>query len=191
MWNRLQMQFGELQWPTYCESEYCCESSYLTLVFIVLQRTDWLMIVTEINKVALQCKNSNSHFLPCRSCSNSFEVAWRVQLRCDAVFMTSSPSSTPRFSLLAVNFRTTLNKITSRRFQQHLQKAPLCVVESGFIFSFSPIPQLSQYHRPNPRSKSLSPCSAETPQYRVRKCVHEGKPRATNRSRVNPITSAV
>jgi len=29
------------------------------------------------------------------------------------------------------------------------------------------------------------------PQYRVRKCVHEGKPRATNRSRVNPLTSAV
>jgi len=29
----------------------------LTLVFIVLQTTDWLMIMTEINKVALQCKN--------------------------------------------------------------------------------------------------------------------------------------
>jgi len=28
----------------------------------------------------------------------------------------------------------------------------------------------------------------KTPQYRVRKCVHEGKPRATNRSRVNPTT---
>ena len=70
-------------------------------------------------------------------------------------------------------------------------KKNLCVVESCFTFSFSPIPQLSQYHRPNPRSKSLSPCSVKTPQYRVRKCVHEGKPRVTNRSRVNPITSAV
>jgi len=32
------------------------------------------------------------------------------------------------------------------------------------------------------------PCSVKTSQCRVRKCVHEGKPRATNRSRVNPIT---
>ena len=112
-----------------------------------------------------------------------------MQLRCDAVFMTSSPSSSPRFSLLAVIFRTTMNKITSRRFHQHLKKH-LCVavVESDFTFSFSPLPQLSQYHRPNPRSKPLSPCSIKTTQYRVRKCVHESKPRATNRSRVNPIT---
>ena len=28
-------------------------------------------------------------------------------------------------------------------------------MESCFTFSFSPIPQLSQYHRPNPRSKSF------------------------------------
>jgi len=168
----------------------CCKSSYLTLCCIVLQRTDWLMIMTEIKK-------TNSHFLPCRSCSNSIKVTWRLQLRCDAVFMTSSPSSSLRFSLLAVIFRTTLNKITSRRFQQHLQKAllcsgtykkHLCVVESAFTFSFSPIPQLLQYHRPSARSKSLIPCSVKTPQYRVRKCVHEGKPRATNHSRVNPIT---
>ena len=62
------------------------------------------------------------------------------------------------------------------------------VVESVFTFSFSPIPQLSQYHRPTARRKYLSPCSIKTPQYRVRKWVHEGKPRATNRLRVNPIT---
>jgi len=101
--------------------------------------------------------------------------------------MTSSPSSSPRFSLLAVIFWTTgtLNKITSRRFQQHLQKAPLC---NGITFSFSLIPQLSQYHRPSARNKSLSPCSVKTPQYRVRKCVYEGKPRATYRSGVNLIT---
>jgi len=36
------------------------------------------MMVTEINKVY------NSHFLPCRSCSNSIKVTWTVQLRCDA-----------------------------------------------------------------------------------------------------------
>ena len=35
-------------------------------------------------------------------------------------------------------------------------------MESCFTLSFSPIPQLSQYHRPNPRSKSLSPCSVKT-----------------------------
>jgi len=29
-------------------------------------------------------------------------------------------------------------------------KKHLCVVESGFTFSFLSIPQLSQYHRPNP-----------------------------------------
>jgi len=32
------------------------------------------------------------------------------------------------------------------------------------------------------------PCSVKTIQYRVRKSVHEGKPWATNRSRVNAIT---
>ena len=85
-------------------------------------------------------RQTTSHFRPCRSCSNSIKVAWRVQLRCHAVFMTSSPSSSLRFSLLAVILRTTLNKITSRQFQQHLQKAPLC---SGirlhlFTFTYSP-----------------------------------------------------
>ena len=59
LWDRLQLRFGELQQPTYCALllTKCCESSYLTLCCIVLQRTDWLIIVTEINKVALQCKN--------------------------------------------------------------------------------------------------------------------------------------
>jgi len=60
LWNTLQLHFGESQWlPTVRRFllTKCCESSYLTLVFIVLQRTDWLVIVTEINKVALQCKN--------------------------------------------------------------------------------------------------------------------------------------
>ena len=32
-------------------------SHILTLSCIVLQRIDWVMILTEINKVALQCKN--------------------------------------------------------------------------------------------------------------------------------------
>ena len=132
----------------------CCESSYLTLCCIVLQRTDWLIIVTEINKV---CKKTNSHFLLCRSCWDSIKVTCRLQLRCDVVFMSSSPSSSPRFSLLAGIFRTTLNKITSRRFQQHLRKARFCSGISFhlFIFTYS---QLSQYHRPSARSKSLSPC---------------------------------
>ena len=62
-------------------------------------------------------------------------------------------------------------------------------MESAFTFSFSPIPQLSQYHSPSTRSKSLSPCSVKTLQYRVRKRVHEGKPSATNRSRVNSIVT--
>ena len=79
---------------------------------------------------------------PCRSCSNSIKVTWRVELRCDAVFMTWSPSSSPRFwfSLLAVIVRTTLNEITSRRFQQHLQKEPLCsgIMLHLFIFTYSP-----------------------------------------------------
>jgi len=90
--------------------------------------------------LAFQCVKTNSHFLPCRSCSNSIKVAWRVQLRCDVVFMTSSPSSSPQFSMLAVIFRTTLNKITSRRFQQHLQKAPLCngIRLHLFVFTYSP-----------------------------------------------------
>ena len=80
---------------------------------IVLQRTGWLMIVTEINKLALQCKN-NSHFLPCRSCSNSILKSLE-DCNYDATRFSRnrgvSPSSTPRFFLLAVIFRTTLNKI--------------------------------------------------------------------------------
>jgi len=58
LWNRLQLQFGELQKPTTVRRfllTKCCESSYLTLVFITLPRTDWLMIVTEINKVVRKC----------------------------------------------------------------------------------------------------------------------------------------
>ena len=67
-------------------------------------------------------------------------------------------------------------------------KKYLCVVESAFIFSFSPLPRLSQYHGPSAHSKSLSLCRVKTLQYRVRKCAHEGRLRVTNRSRVNPIT---
>jgi len=117
----------------------CRESSLFTLCCIALQKTDWLMIVTEINKVDCNVK-TRSHFLSCRSCSNSIKVTWRLQLRCDAVFMASSPSSSPRFSLLAVIFRTTLNKITSRRFQLHLQKAPLCsgITFHLFLLTYSP-----------------------------------------------------
>ena len=119
----------------------CCESSYLTLCCIVLQRTDWLMILTELNKVALQCKNKLPFPALRRSCSNSIiKVTWTGQLRCDAVFMTSSPSSSLRFSLQAVIFRTTLNKITSRRFQLHLRKAHFCngISFHLFILTFSP-----------------------------------------------------
>ena len=67
-------------------------------------------------------------------------VTWRVHLRCDAVFMTSSPSSSLRFSLLAVLFRTTLNKITSRLFQLHLRKAPFCSGISFHLFIFTYFP---------------------------------------------------
>jgi len=103
-------------------------------------------------------------------------------------FMTSSPSSFLKFSLLAIIFQTILNKITPRRFQQHLQKAPLCSGISFHLFTYSPIPQLSQYYRPSARSKSLRPCSVKTPQYWVCKCVHKSKSRVTNRSCVNPVT---
>jgi len=120
---------------------------------------------------------THSHFL------NSIKVTWRVQLRCDAVSMTSSPSNSLRFSLLSVIFRTTLNKTTSRRFQLHLRKAPFC---SGISFHLLPsfCNAIGQPHEANLQV----PCSVKTPQYPVRKCVHKGKPRATNRSRVKPIT---
>ena len=120
---------------------------------------------------------TDSHFL------NSIKVTWRVQLRCDVVFMTSSPSSSLRFSLLAVIFWTTLNKTTSQRFQLHLRKAPFC---SGISFRLFPsfCNAIGQAHETNLQV----PCSVKTPQYRVRKCVHKGKPRVTNRSRINSIT---
>ena len=43
---------------------------------------------------------------------------------------------------------------------------------------------IGQAHETNLRI----PCSVKTPQYQVRKCVHESKPKATNGLRVNPIT---
>ena len=141
---------------------------------IVLQRTDWLLIVTEI-KVALQCKNLTPISCPVEACNY------------DAIYMTSLPSSSPRFSLLAVIVRTTLNKITPRRFQQHLQKAPLCngITFHLFIFTYFPAFAIPQAKRTKQIFESLQCKSA---QHRVRKCVHEGKPRATNRSRFNQIT---
>jgi len=69
----------------------------------------------------------------CTSRLKSAITMWR------AVFMTSSPSSSPRFSLQAVIFRTTLNKITSRRFQQHLQKVPLCSGTVAFNLCVAPL----------------------------------------------------
>ena len=146
----------------------CYESSYLTLVFNntaekrLVNDRDW----NQQSCFAMWKLTPISCPVEAVRCSNSIKATWRVHLRCHALFTTSSPSSSPRFSLLAVIFRTTPKKITPRRFQQHLQKN-LCVVESCFTFSFSPIPQLSQYHRPNPRSKSLSPCSIKMPQFRV------------------------
>ena len=64
------------------------------------------------------------------------------------------------FSLLAVIFRTKLNKITSRRFQLHLRKAPFCsgITFHVFIFTYSP---LLQYHRPSARSKSPNSLQCE------------------------------
>ena len=118
----------------------CCGSSYLTLCCFVLQRIAWLMILTKINNVTLQCKNKLPFPALQRSCSNSIKVTWTVQLRCDAVFMASSPSSSLGFSLLAVIFRTTLNKTTPRRFQLHPRKAPFCSGISFhlFILIYSP-----------------------------------------------------
>jgi len=88
-----------------------------------------------LNSTKLLCNvKTNSHFLPCRSCSNSIShLKSAITMR--RGFMAWSPSSSPRFSPLAVIFRTTLNKITSRRFQQHLQKKPLC---SGIMLHLFP-----------------------------------------------------
>jgi len=146
----------------------CCESSYFTLCCIVPQRLDWLMVLTEINKVVLQCVEKNKLPFPaCRSYSNSIQVTWRTQLGCDAVFMTSSPSGSLRFLLIAVIFRT----VTFRRFQLQLWKSLFCRGISFHLFIFT--------YSPNWRVSDSSPLA-----YRR---VHEGKPRAMNRSRVNPM----
>ena len=80
---------------------------------------------------------TNSHYLPCREAVQILLVTGTVQLRCDAVSMTSSPSSSLPFSLLAAIFRTTLNKITSRRFQLYLLKAQFCSGISFHLFIFT------------------------------------------------------
>jgi len=86
------------------------------------------MIVTEINKMALQCKNLTPVSCP----AEAVQILLKSLEECNY--------DATRFSLLAVIFRTTLNKITSRRFQQHLQKARLCSVIRLhlFIFTYSP-----------------------------------------------------
>jgi len=114
-----------------CGIGYSCNlvnCSSLPTVHRLLLTKCWILIFDTL----LYCKAEdrlvndhdwNRHLLTpischvdCKSCSNSIIVTWRLQLRCDAVFMTSLPSNFPRFSLLAVIFRTTLNKITSRQF---------------------------------------------------------------------------
>jgi len=71
-----------------------------------------------------------------RSYSNFIQVTWRTQLGCDAVFMTSSPSGSLRFFLLALIFPN----VTFRRFQLQLWKAPFCSDISFhlFIITYSP-----------------------------------------------------
>ena len=165
----------------------------------------------------------------------------RVIMACELYCCLLPQCEAVRICRLGFPIATVLHWIKSHRGDSNnTYKKDLCVVESCFTVSYSPIPQLSQNHRPNPRRKSLSPCSVKTPKYRahgkhlltiaadgvplwvlvihcqpqatqkkwrsaqliidndgmghddrVRKCFHEGKPRATNRSRVNPITSAV
>ena len=61
--------------------------------------------------------------------------------------------------------------------------APFCSVISFHLFPIF-CNTIGQAHEANLQV----PCSVKSPHYRVRKCVHKGKPRATNRSRVNPIT---
>jgi len=141
LWNRLQLQFGELQCLVFIDYDLLSAVNphiWHSVVLYCRVQTGWW---SWLKSTKWLCSvKTNSHFLPCRSCSNSVKVTWRVQLQCDAVFMTSSPSSSLRFSLLAVVFRTTLNKITSRRFHQHLRKAPFCSGISFhlFIFTYSP-----------------------------------------------------
>ena len=95
----------------------------------VVNYPDW----NQPSGFAMCRKKTNSHFLPCRSCWNSIEVNWRVQLKCDAVFMTSSPSS-------SVISRPTLKSRLSD--SNYTYEKHVSVVESAFTFSFSPIPQL-------------------------------------------------
>jgi len=52
------LQFCELQYLLF--TDYDLQSAvnhHISHCYIVLQRIDWLMILTEVNKVALQCKN--------------------------------------------------------------------------------------------------------------------------------------
>jgi len=120
-----------------CEEANCSEKfgSFLACfkwVFGFFQQFCWpfLAFFEKINLATLPCREAVQMLLP----------TWRGQLRCDTVFMTSSLSSSLRFSLLAVIFRTTLNKITSRRFQLHLRKASFCsgISFHRFIFTYFP-----------------------------------------------------
>ena len=136
----------------------CRESSHLTLCFIAVQKIDWSWLKSI--KWLCNMQKKNSHFLLRGSCSNSVKVTWSVQLRCDAVFLTTSPSSSILFSLLVVVFvlhetKSPLGE-SNYTYEKHVS-----VMESLFTFSYSPLSQLSQYHRPSARSKSSSSLQCE------------------------------
>jgi len=120
----------------------CCESSYLTLVFIVLQTTDWLMIVTEINKVGLQCKKLTPISCPVEAVQ--ILVKSLEECNCD-----ETRFSTPHRPAVLHDFFCWLLFFGLHKIKSHLGDSNntytkhVCEVDSGFTFSFSPIPQLS------------------------------------------------
>jgi len=109
----------------------CRESSYLTLCCTEPQKIGWLLILTEINQVALKCPGIKRTPISCPE--EAVQILWKSyeEYNCDmwgqrcVFFLTSLPGIALRFSLLALIFRTVLNWITSRRFQPHLPKPHL------------------------------------------------------------------
>ena len=129
------------------------------ILLLVVQRIDWLMILTEINKVALQCKNKLPFPAQCKSKLPypAVQILLKSLEQCnyDATRFSWPHRPAVLYDFLCWLLFCRLRWIKSRlgdsnyTYEKHLS-----VVESAFTFSFSPIPQLSQYHRPSERSNS-------------------------------------
>ena len=107
------------------------------------------MILTEITKWLCNVK-TNSHFVPCRSCSNSVKSHLKSTFMMRRGFHDLIAQQFFRIFSADCYFSDYKNKMTSRRFQIHLRKATFC---SGISFHLFVFTYSQGYHRSRTKHK--------------------------------------